>query len=151
MIVPKLRRKAMRHHGRDTMMRIVAPLAAACLFACAAEAAEPIKIGMAAQLTGQLAASGKANELAEEIWAEDVMAKGGLLGRPVQLVHYDDQSNPSLIPGIYTKLIDVDKVDLLMGEGTNFLAPAMPVVIERRRMIMALLALAVNDKFHYDR
>jgi branched-chain amino acid transport system substrate-binding protein len=142
--------------GGNRMMRIAAPLCAACLIApfliaSRAHAAEPIKIGMAAQLTGQLAASGKASQLAEEIWVEDVMAKGGLLGRPVQLVHYDDQSNPGMVPGIYTKLIDVDKADLLIGEGTNFLAPAMPVVMERQRVIMALLALAVNDKFHYER
>jgi branched-chain amino acid transport system substrate-binding protein len=114
-------------------------------------AAEPIKIGMGAQLSGQLASSGKANMLALEIWAEDVKAKGGLLGRPVELIHYDDQSNPSMIPGIYTKLIDVDHVDLLLAEGTNFLAPAMPIVMEHQRLVIALLALGVNDKFHYPR
>jgi branched-chain amino acid transport system substrate-binding protein len=133
------------------MMRIVAPICAAVLISLGARAAEPIKIGLGAQLSGQLASSGKANQLAEEIWVEDVMEKGGLLGRPVTMIHYDDQSNPGLIPGIYTKLIDVDKVDLLIAEGTNFLAPAMPVVIERQRLIMALLALAVNDRFHYSR
>src|SRR5277367_2073219 len=111
------------------MMRMLA-ICAMALLAWGARAAEPIKIGMGAQLTGQLASSGKANQLAQEIWVEDVTARGGLLGRPVTLVHYDDQSNPGLIPGIYTKLIDVDKVDLLVGEGTNFLAPAMPVVME---------------------
>ncbi|MEJ0071504.1 MAG: amino acid ABC transporter substrate-binding protein [Pseudomonadota bacterium] len=138
------------------MMRIVAPICAAVLIAPAllilgARAAEPIKIGMGAQLTGQLASSGKANLLALEIWADDVRAKGGLLGRAIELIHYDDQSNPSTIPGIYTKLIDIDRVDLLLAEGTNFLAPAMPVVMERQRMITALLALGVNDKFHYPR
>jgi branched-chain amino acid transport system substrate-binding protein len=133
------------------MMRKLAPLAAAIVTTVGAHAAEPIKIGMGAQLSGQLASSGKASLLAEEIWAEDVKAKGGLLGRSVELIHYDDQSNPSLIPGIYTKLIDVDKVDLLVAEGTNFLVPVMPIVIERQRLVFALLALAVNDKFHYPR
>ena len=50
-----------------------------------------------------------------KIWEEDINAKGGLLGRPVKLVYYDDQSNPSTVPGIYTKLLDVDKVDLIVS------------------------------------
>ena len=50
-----------------------------------------------------------------KIWEEEINAKGGLLGRPVKLVYYDDQSNPSTVPGIYTKLLDVDKVDLVVG------------------------------------
>src|SRR5882757_171267 len=65
-------------------------------------------------------------------WADDVNAKGGLLERPVKLIFYDDQTNPSIVPGLYTKLIDVDKVDLVIaGYGTNVEAPAMPIVIER--------------------
>ena len=53
------------------------------------------------------------------------------MGRPVEFVVYDDQSNPSTVPGIYTKLLDVDKVDLIVsGYGTNVIAPAMPVIIQ---------------------
>src|SRR5213082_3546504 len=78
-------------------------------------AADPIKIGFSVSLTGGLASSGKANLLAKQIWVEEVNAKGGLLGRPVKLVYYDDQTNASTVPGIYTKLIDVDKVDLVVG------------------------------------
>ena len=76
-------------------------------------AAEPIKIGFGMALTGGLAGNGKAALIAIQIWAEEVNAKGGLLGRPVQLVYYDDQTNPATVPGIYTKLLDVDKVDLV--------------------------------------
>ena len=47
--------------------------------------------------------------------ADDLNAKGGLLGRPVKLVYYDDQTNPATVPGLYTKLLDVDKVDLLIA------------------------------------
>src|SRR5438477_12300247 len=91
-------------------------------------AADPIKIGTGMALTGGLAANGKAAILAMKIWEEEINAKGGLLGRPVQLIYYDDQSNPSTVPGIFTKLLDVDKVDLVTGDyGTNLLAPAMPV------------------------
>ena len=80
-----------------------------------AHAQEPIKIGFSVSLTGGLASSGKAHLMSKQIWAEEINAKGGLLGRPVKLVYYDDQTNASTVPGIYAKLIDVDKVDLLMG------------------------------------
>ena len=86
-----------------------------------ARAADPIKIGFGVQLTGSLASSGNAHLITKQIWAEEVNARGGLLGRPVQLVYYDDQTNVSTVPGIYTKLIDVDKVDILMGAATNMI------------------------------
>src|SRR5262244_433151 len=73
-----------------------------------AQAADPIKIGTGMALTGGLAASGKAAILAMKIWEEEINAKDGLLGRPVQLIYYDDQSNPATVPGIFTKLLDVD-------------------------------------------
>ena len=73
----------------------------------------PITIGFGMALTGGLAPNGKAALLAMQIWESDINAKGGLLGRPVKLVYYDDQSNPATIPGLYTKLLDVDKVDLV--------------------------------------
>ena len=92
-------------------------------------AADPIKIGFSMAVTGAFAGNGKAALLATQMWAEDQNAKGGLLGRPVELVFYDDQSNPSQVPGIYTKLLDVDKVDLVIsGYGTNIIGPAMPEI-----------------------
>jgi branched-chain amino acid transport system substrate-binding protein len=127
-------------------------LAAATLiaFVSPARAADPIKIGFSMEETGGLAANGKAALLAMQIWAEDVNAKGGLLGRPVQLVHYDDQSNPANVPGIYTKLLDVDKVDLVVSSyATVLVAPAMPVVMQHNMLFPALLGLAVNSEFHY--
>jgi Periplasmic binding protein len=80
-----------------------------------APAAEPIKIGLSMALTGSLAPIGKQLLVGLEIWRDDLNAKGGLLGRPVELIHYDDQSNANLVPGIYTKLLSIDKVDLLLG------------------------------------
>ncbi|HZP77010.1 MAG TPA: amino acid ABC transporter substrate-binding protein [Pseudolabrys sp.] len=132
---------------------LFAALAAAATFvwSCAAQAADPIKIGFSASLTGALASSGKANLLAQQIWAEEVNAKGGLLGRQVQLVYYDDQTNASTIPGIYAKLLDVDKVDLLMGAATNLIVAAMPLVMQRQKMVMVLVALGSNDEFKYPR
>jgi branched-chain amino acid transport system substrate-binding protein len=112
-------------------------------------AAEPIKIGFAMQLTGPLAGNGKAALLGAQIWAEEVNKAGGLIGRPVELVFYDDQSNPGLVPGIYSKLLDVDKVDLLLSNNTNQTAPAMPTIIQHKRLIMGMFALAVNEQFKY--
>ncbi len=131
---------------------LFAALLVALTAGTATQAAEPITIGFGMALTGGLAPNGKAALLAMQIWAENTNAKGGLLGRPVKLVYYDDQSNPALVPGIYTKLLDVDKVDLVVGGyATNMVAPAMPVIIAHQRTFLGLLALAVNSQFHYDR
>jgi branched-chain amino acid transport system substrate-binding protein len=111
----------------------------------------PIKIGGTLPLTGGNASIGKVAQATAQIWAEDINKRGGLLGRKVELMFYDDQTNPTLVPGLYTKLLDVDKVDLLAGTGTNLVAPAMPLLIERKRLIVANLALAVNDPFNYDK
>ena len=116
----------------------------------ATRAAEPIKIGFSMELTGPFAVVGKTGLLAFKIWEEEVNAKGGLLGRPVKLVYYDDQSNPATVPGIYTKLIDVDKVDLLISSyGTNLVVPALPIAISHNRLFFGLFALAANEQFHY--
>jgi len=114
--------------------------------------AEPLRIGFGMALTGGLAPNGKSALLAQQIWEADINAKGGLLGRPVKLVYYDDQSNPSTVPQIYTKLLDVDKVDLVIGGyATNMLAPAMPIVMAHNKVFIGLLGLAVNSEFKYPR
>src|SRR5262245_47459924 len=115
-----------------------------------AQSAQPVRIGFGMALTGGLAANGKAALLAMEIWRDDVNKAGGLLGRPVEFVYYDDQSKPATVPGIYTKLLDVDKVDFVVsGYGTNLIAPAMPIAIERGLVFMGLFGLANNEKFNY--
>lgn len=111
---------------------------------------KPIKIGFSMALTGGLAGAGKAALIAMQIWRDDVNAAGGLLGRPVELVYYDDQTNPATVPGIYTKLINLDKVDLVVSSyGTNEISPAMPIVMRKGLVFMALFGLAVNEKFNY--
>jgi branched-chain amino acid transport system substrate-binding protein len=115
-----------------------------------AQSGEPIKIGFGMALTGPLAANGKQALLGMQIWEDQINKKGGLLGRPVKLVFYDDQTNPSTVPGIYTKLIDVDKVDLVIGPyATNMIAPAMPVIIQKGKVFISLFGLAVNSEFNY--
>src|SRR5213595_1234333 len=121
-------------------------------FTASVHAQQPLKVGFGMSLTGPLAGNGKAALISMQIWAEDVNVKGGLLGRKVELVYYDDQTNPSTVPSIYNKLLDVDKVDLLVsGYGTNVIAPAMPIVMQRNMAFMALFGLNVNSKFNYDR
>ena len=118
--------------------------------AACAQSAGPIKIGYSMSLTGGLAANGRSALLAQRIWEEDTNAKGGMLGRPVKLIYYDDKSSPSEIPSIYTKLLDVDRVDLIIGGyGTALTAPAMPIVIQRKKTFIGFLALAVNSEFNY--
>jgi branched-chain amino acid transport system substrate-binding protein len=127
-------------------------LAAFLLASLPSRAAEPIKIGFTMALTGAVAPNGKQNLAAFEIWRDDVNARGGLLGRPVQLVYYDDQSNPANVPALYTKLLDVDKVDLVIGPyATNMVAPAMPVIIAHKKMTISILGLGVNRQFNYPR
>ncbi len=129
---------------------LAAGVLAGGLIAAPAGAAEPIKIGFGMALTGGLAGNGKAALLAMKIWESDINAKGGLLGRPVKLIYYDDQTNPAVVPGLFTKLLDVDKVDLVVGDyGTNMLAPAMPVVIAHKMTFFGLFGLDVNHEFHY--
>ena len=141
-----------RHVWRATRLAALFLAEAACALspAALAQSGAPITIGYAISQTGGLAGGGNSALLAQKIWEETVNAKGGLLGRPVKLVYYDDQSNPAAVPVLYQKLLDVDKVDVVIGGfGTNMLAPAMPVVIDKKKMLIGLFGVAVNAEFHY--
>lgn len=132
--------------------RLLAGAIAAFAFSATALAQQPIKIGMSMPQTGPLGGGGKAALLALNMWVEDVNAKGGLLGRKVQFIAYDDQTNPSLVPGIYTKLLDVDKVDLLIAPyGTNVTAPIMPLVKQRDLLLMGNFSFDVNAQVRHDK
>lgn len=111
---------------------------------------QPIKIGYCLSLSGALASNGKTAQLAHKIWQENVNKSSKLLGRPVDLVCLDDQTNPKLVEDLYRHLLDVEEVDLVIGGyGDNSVAPAMPLIIERNRFFIGLMALAVNAKFNY--
>ena len=130
----------------------VVAAAAAALLAGSVQAQEPIKLGFSMALTGPLAANGKQALLGMKIWEEETNAKGGLLGRPVKLIYYDDQSSAATVPGIYTKLLDADKVDLILGPyATVPVAAAMPVAIQKKKLMLALFALGANSEFKYDK
>jgi branched-chain amino acid transport system substrate-binding protein len=129
----------------STLLALAAPAAEA-----EAPSGEPLRIGYGISQTGGLAPNGKSALLGQKIWEEDVNAKDGLLGRPVKLIYYDNQSNPATVPAIYEKLLDVDKVDIIIGGyGTNVLASAMPVAIQRQKLFIGLFGLAVNAEFSY--
>src|SRR5256885_492820 len=125
---------------RRKLLRLAAGLIGATALAplptvASEQGGEPIKIGFSMALTGPLAANGKQALLGAKIWEETVNKKGGLLGRQVKIIYYDDQSNPSTVPGIYTKLLDVDKVDLVAGPyATAMVAPAMPVIMQKGKV-----------------
>jgi branched-chain amino acid transport system substrate-binding protein len=113
-------------------------------------AAAPIRVGYCLSLTGPVADNSRSAQLAHEIWREDINRRGGLLGRPVELVCYDDHADALLVPGIYKRLMDEDKVDLVIGGyGTNTILPAMSLIIERQRFFVGLMGLGVNNRLAY--
>jgi branched-chain amino acid transport system substrate-binding protein len=138
--------------SRRNVLKAGAALAATAGFPGAAFAqAGPVKVGMSMPQTGSLGAGGQAALLALRMWVEDVNKKGGLLNRQVELIAYDDQTNPANVPGIYTKLLDVDKVDLLIAPyGTVPTAPIMPLVKQRGLLLMGNFSFQVNAKVQHD-
>ena len=134
------------------LFRLLATVFGAMVISSAAVAQQPIKIGMSMPQTGGLGAGGKSALIALQMWVEDVNAKGGLLGRKVQFISYDDQTNASLVPGIYSKLLDIDKVDLLIAPyGTNVTAPIMPLVKQRDLLLMGNFSFDVNAQIKHDK
>jgi branched-chain amino acid transport system substrate-binding protein len=114
-------------------------------------AQQPIKIGFGISQTGSLSGAGTVSLLALQIWAEDVNVKGGLLGRKVELIHYDDQSNGANEPAIYSKLLDVDKVDFIVGPtGTVLTAPIIGLAKQRGLLLMGNLCLDENTVVQHD-
>src|SRR6202051_4436212 len=111
---------------------------------------QPIRVGYCLSLTGPVAGNTRSARLAHDIWREDVNNRAGLLGRPVELVCYDDQADASRVPDLYKRLMDEDKVDLVIGGyGTNTILSAMPLIIERQRFLVGLMGLGVNNALAY--
>src|SRR3984885_3890913 len=136
---------------RRTLLGAAATAAGLALVSGAAAQQPPIKIGMSMAQTGGLAAGGKASLLGIEIWRDDINARGGLLGRKIELVVYDDKSSASETPAIYAKLVDVDKVDLLFAPyATVPTAPILPLVKQRGMLLMGNFSFQVNSKVGHD-
>jgi branched-chain amino acid transport system substrate-binding protein len=143
-------------HGKEHMTRriflsgAVAAISVA-LTSLAPAQQPPLKIGMSMAQTGGLAGGGKASLLGIEVWRDDVNAKGGLLGRKVELVVYDDKSSAAETPAIYAKLLDVDKVDILFAPyATVPTAPLMPMVKQRGLLLMGNFSFQINSKVNHD-
>lgn len=112
----------------------------------------PIRIGFSIAQTGTLAAGGRPSLLARQMWMQDINARGGLLGRPVELVFYDDQTSAAQSPGIYAKLLDVDRVDLLYGPyGTPVQAPIIPLARQRNKLLFGNFSFRANEETRYER
>jgi branched-chain amino acid transport system substrate-binding protein len=110
----------------------------------------PIRIGYCLSLTGPVAGNSRSAQLAHEIWREDINRRGGLLGRPVEFVCYDDHADAARVASLYQRLIDEDKVDLVIGGyGTNTVLPAMPLIMQRQRFLVGLMGLGVNNALKY--
>jgi branched-chain amino acid transport system substrate-binding protein len=130
---------------------LAASVAAPAIWTSARAQSQPIRIGASASLTGPLAGT-KNSVIGYELWRDDVNAAGGLLGRKVELVIYDDQSLPANVPGIYSKLTDIDKVDFLFSPyGANLTAAVMPLAKQRDRFIVGIHTLAANDTAKHDK
>jgi branched-chain amino acid transport system substrate-binding protein len=138
--------------SRRRVLKAGAALAAAASLPRFARAQSgPVKIGMSMPQTGSLGAGGQAALVALRLWVDDVNQRGGLLNRKVELIAYDDQTNPANVPAIYTKLLDIDKVDLLLAPyGTVPTAPVMPLVKQRGLLLMGNFSFQVNAKIQHD-
>jgi branched-chain amino acid transport system substrate-binding protein len=136
---------------RRTLLAAGMLLSAVYTISCALAEEPPVKVGTSMALSGPLAGGGRQSMLALQLWSEDVNARGGLLGRKVEIVNYDDQGSPALTPGIYSKLVDFDKVDLLIAPyGTVPAAAVMPFAKERHLLLVGQIGYQVNSKAKHD-
>lgn len=99
-------------------------------------AAEPIRVGVTASLTGDFAELGRDQLTGIQMWADDLNARGALLGRKVEIVHYDDASDAGKSAALYERLISQDGVDLLLGPYSSALTLAASRVAERHNFPM---------------
>jgi len=99
-------------------------------------AEEEILIGASVALSGKYARTGQDQLNGYNMWIEDVNAKGGLLGKKVRLVYYDDESKPATGAKLYEKLITDDKVDLLLGPYSSGVTLAASPIAEKHNFPM---------------
>ncbi|MEV0380359.1 amino acid ABC transporter substrate-binding protein [Nonomuraea sp. NPDC050643] len=146
---------ARRSRTAVTLAVMTAVAAALALAACgqrpsetqASEVGEPIVIGVSLPLTGDFAQPGSEAKRGYEIWRDMVNAKGGVLGRQVELRIVDDASNQDTVVADYTKLITQDKVDLLLGTFSSLLNYPASAVAEKNRMVFVEPAGGAPDMF----
>src|SRR5499426_3941892 len=112
-----------------------------------ATAQGPIRIGASLSLTGTYAKLGKNQHEGYQLCEKDLNAKGGLLGRKLQFVVYDDQSMPPTGVRLYEKLITEDKVDVVMGPYSSAISEAVANVTEKYKKVMVAPLAATTSIF----
>jgi branched-chain amino acid transport system substrate-binding protein len=112
-----------------------------------APAQTPIKIGASLSLSGTYAQPGTYQKEGYELCADHVNAKGGLLGRKIEFVLYDDQSNPATGVRLYEKLITEDKVDAVMGPYSSPITEAVANVSEKYQKVLVSPLAATTSIF----
>jgi len=133
--------------ARTLLKVLAAALAGATMLSAAAEAQQPVRIGIAVSRTGNLADSAEHYWKGLELWAEQANARGGLLGRKIEFVQYDDRSDPATAARLYERLITNDNVDLLIAPmGSAATATATPVAEKHKRVIIN--GIGASEKIH---
>jgi len=135
----------------DAGNRVVRPLRLAVMLVLlvawypAQAARSPIKVGVTVAVTGPYSVPGSAELEGIRLWVHDINQRGGLLGRPVELVHYDDGSDPQASTRLYERLISEDRVDLLLGPYGTDITMAASRVAERHNLPMVATGAAGED------
>ncbi|MFH1035605.1 MAG: amino acid ABC transporter substrate-binding protein [Pseudomonadota bacterium] len=131
-----------RHESRTLSLCLLAGLALLCCLAAEARAQEPppVLVGGTVSLEGRFKDVSLPMRQAMLLWESQINQRGGLLGRPVRLILHDDQSDPGLVPGLYRKLLDQDKVDLLVAPYGSVLTLAAAQVCDPRGMVLVAAA-----------
>ena len=115
---------------------LMAAVTAALAFVAPAQAADPVRIGVALSQTGNLADFAGPYFKGLDLWREQANARGGLAGRPIEFVVYDDRSDPATAARLYEKLITDDKVNLVMSSLGSATAATGSGVAEKHKVIM---------------
>lgn len=127
----------------NTLIKKFAFGATMALAVASAFAADPIKIGSVLSVTGPAGSLGDPELKTLQLYVEDINKKGGVLGRQLQLVSYDDGSDASKANGFTKRLIDDDKVDIIIGGTTTGATMSMVPLVEKAQIPFISLAGAV--------
>jgi branched-chain amino acid transport system substrate-binding protein len=126
-----------------TMLKKSILFAAMAATAAGASAADPIKIGSVLSVSGPAAFLGDPELKTLQLYIEKINAEGGVLGRKLELVHYDDGSDAAKANSFTKRLIESDKVDVLIGGTTTGATMAMAPLVEKASLPFISLAGAV--------
>jgi len=141
--------RRMRREGARSCPAVALGLALAWLGGPAGPAAagEPIRIGASISTTGTYAKIGRYMQEGYLLWEKQVNQQGGLLGRPVKMVIYDDKSEPATAVKLYEKLVNEDRVELLVGPYSSPVSQAVSPIADKYKQPMVLPVAASSAIF----